>query len=250
MKIETEAQRLDRLAHGRQLQRLPKRFYKEVAISPARDILLDGRAVKTPLKKPLTLPTIALAEAIALEWRAQSEVINPHAMPLTKLANTAIDRAPMERPAIVGELVAYAGNDLVCYRADHPAALVTAQKAEWDQALEWADRVLGAMFFATAGVSHVPQPPEAIAAFEAAIASFDDFRLIGIHAMATLSGSALLATIVAMGGQTPEDAWSAATVDERWQNKLWGEDAEARDRRDAQGRDFVAAARFVNLAGA
>jgi chaperone required for assembly of F1-ATPase len=245
---ESETDRWERLARGRQIQRLPKRFYKEAAISQVREILLDGRAVKTPLKKPLALPTMPLAEAVAAEWRAQVGVIDPHSMPLTKLANTAIDRVPAERSAIVVELVSYAGNDLVCYRADHPTELAARQSASWDPIVAWADRSLGVAFLTTAGVTHRPQSPSALSAFKSAIDAIDDFRLVGLHAMATLSGSALLALTVATSETPAEDAWAAATVDERWQNEVWGEDHEAAQRRKAQAGEFIAAARFVNLA--
>ena len=133
---------------------MPKRFYKDVSVGDDRTILLDGRSVKTPMKTILTLPTVTLAEAVADEWRAQEKVINPALMPLTKLANTAIDRVGTERPHVAGEVVAFAANDLVCYRAGGPSELVTLQARHWNPVLHWAQAALDAAFKST--VRHHP----------------------------------------------------------------------------------------------
>jgi chaperone required for assembly of F1-ATPase len=250
MTNESEDKRFERLSRNRFTRPMPKRFYKEVAVSAAREILLDGRPVKTPLKQPLTMPTMLLAEAVAEEWRSQSESIDLLRMPLTKLANTAIDRAPHERLALIDELVAYAGSDLVCYRATEPAALVHRQAEQWDPVLHWAEAVLGVSLRAVDGLLHVPQPREALEAVRRKLVDLNGFNLVALHAIVTLSGSALLGLMLAKKAINPEVAWAAANLDERWQTELWGEDDEARLRTEARWNEFSAAVRFLNLAAA
>jgi chaperone required for assembly of F1-ATPase len=153
-KTETEDERLQRLSKGRAEKPLPKRFYKDVQVSKENRILLDGRSVKTPLKAVLQLPNRRLADAVAAEWTAQADVINPALMPLTKLANTAIDRATSERIHVVNEIVQYAASDLVLYRADKPEKLVSLQQQHWNPVLDWAQASLDAKFESTAGIVH------------------------------------------------------------------------------------------------
>ena len=157
MTTETEDQRFERLSRDRIQRPLPKRFYKSVTVTEQLGIALDGRSVKTPLKAPLVLPTRALAEAVAAEWDAQIEVINPHAMPLTKLANTAIDRAIAEKSKITAEILEFAGSDMVCYRAESPAGLVLRQTTHWDPIIAWAKVGPESQF--CNGEHHHPQAP-------------------------------------------------------------------------------------------
>jgi chaperone required for assembly of F1-ATPase len=248
MTNETEDQRWQRLLRDHTPRVFPKRFYKSVTVSHTREILLDGRPVKTPLKASLVLPTSSLAEAVAMEWSAQVDVIIPFKMPLTKLANTAIDQAPRERPAIVEELLAYANSDLLCYRAAEPEALVARQALHWDPQLEWAKVQLGAFLNVTSGIGHVSQSPEFLAACRHRISPVSNFHLVALHTLVTLSGSAILGLMVMEGSLTPETAWSASNLDEDWQNEQWGEDFEAKTRREARWAEFSAAARFLNLA--
>jgi chaperone required for assembly of F1-ATPase len=224
-----------------------RRFYKEVAISPGLGILLDGKPVKTPLKAPLELPSPALASAVAAEWQAQGSTINPHSMPLTKLANTAIDRASGELKAIRRDILAYAGNDLVCYRAEAPAGLVVRQAHAWDPVLAWARQKTGVEWRTTTGLRHIEQQPEALKAL-ADLLPERPFELVGCHALTTLSGSALLALMLLEEAISVENAWQSACAEEFWQRDQWGEDGEATARIEAQFREFGAAYQFVNLA--
>jgi len=249
MTDETADQRWERLSQERIDRPLPKRFYKIVTVGDDHSILLDGRAVKTPMKKKLALPTAALAEAVAEEWRAQLKVINPALMPLTKLANTAIDRVGTERPHVAGEVVAFAANDLVCYRAGEPAELLSLQTMHWNPVLHWAQAALDAAFQSTIGVSHVAQPAPALKAVERHIADLDDFMLTAVHNTMTLTGSALLALMLQARAISPEDAWAAAHVDEDFQISQWGEDFEAAARRAYRKTEFDATDRFLNLLG-
>ena len=244
---ESEDQRWERLSQERIDRPLPKRFYKDVTVGDDRSILLDGRSVKTPMKKMLTLPTVTLAEAVADEWRAQEKVINPALMPLTKLANTAIDRVGPERPHVAGEVVAFAASDLVCYRASGPSELVTQQARHWNPVLHWAQAALDAAFKSTVGVTHVPQSPAALNAVERYIAGLDDFTLTAAHNAMTLTGSALLALMLQARAISAKAAWVAAHVDEDFQIGQWGEDFEAVARRAYRKTEFDATDRFLNL---
>lgn len=228
---------------------LAKRFYSEVQTGSAApfQILLDGRAIKTPKKRPLGVPTKALAEAIADEWRAQATQVDPARMPLTRFANTAIDAVADEREAVAADIVAYAGSDLVCYRAESPEELIAQQARHWDPVVEWAEADLHARFAVVRGVMPVEQPESALAAVAETIAQYGEFRLTALHVLTTLTGSALLALAIDRRALSPEDVWSAAHVDEDYQISLWGEDAEAAARRRARRAEFDAAVRWLGL---
>jgi len=243
----------DNKAHpaiGKGKPSLPKRFYQDVTVKDeggGAALLLDGKTVRTPGKAKLVLPTRALAEAVAEEWRAQGERIDPVTMPLTKLANSAIDGVAGREPDVIGDIVKHAASDLVCYRAHAPQGLAEAQAEHWDQVLAWAKDALGAPLVLSQGVVHVAQPQASLDRIEQAIQGRDAFSLAALHVMTGLTGSALLALAVALGQMTPEQAWQAAHVDEDWQISNWGQDQEAADRREARWRDFAAAARMVTL---
>ena len=227
-----------------------RRFYKTVSLTDDLGIALDGRAVKTPLKVPLALPTRALAEAVAAEWEAQGEKLDPASMTLTKLANTAIDRVAASREAIEAEVLDYSNSDLVCYRADRPPDLVQRHTRQWDPVVDWARTALDAPFEVRMGVMHKPQPEAALGAFGAALNDMSDFELAAFHTLMTLTGSALIALMLARRAINPEEAWITAHVDEDYQIEQWGEDAEAAARRAARLKEFMAACRFLGLARA
>lgn len=237
---------------------LPRRFYSDAVAGPAEGgwtVLLDGKPVRTPAKAPLILPTQALAEAVADEWRAQSEIVDPDGMPLTRLANSALDGVAAAREATAAEVAKFAETDLVCYRAGEPPALVEQQAAAWDPVLDFAHGRLGARFFCAEGVMYVAQPEAARAAVrravdDAAVASpAGTLRLAALGVMTNLMGSVLLALAVAHDALTPEAAWAAAHVDEDYQIGLWGADEEAAERRERRWRDMAASARLYRLAG-
>jgi len=224
-----------------------KRFYQQAKADSENRILLDGRSVKTPARADLASPTASLAEAIADEWNAQAETIDPRAMPLTGLANAAIDRIAPDRAAFALGLAAYGESDLVCYRADGPAPLVARQAELWDPILAWAQQRYDAVFELATGVIHMRQPDETVARLRAAVAVRTPFELAGLSPLVTISGSLLIALAVAEGALGLDDAWAAATLDEQWQAEQWGEDAEAVAALAARQRDFAAAARFLAL---
>lgn len=226
---------------------LVKRFYKTATTDKAHGfrVLLDGRAVKTPAKRLLTLPTEALAAGVAAEWEAQGERIDPATMPFTRFANTAIDSVADALDAVAADIAAYASSDLLCYRAEGPAELAAAQSERWDPILAWARQSLGAQFRLAIGVMPVAQSPDALARVAAALHPYDAFRLTALHVITTLTGSALLALAHARGRLSLDDAWLAAHVDENYQLAHWGDDFEAAERRKARRAEFEAASRFL-----
>ena len=227
-----------------------RRFYKRAEVVTADGggfaVRLDGRAVRTPGKRPLVAPTRAVAERIAAEWAAQGETIEPMSMPATRLANSAIDGVVDTLAETCAAIADYAAADLVCYRAEAPEALVALQVAAYDPVLAWARDALGARFVTTVGLAHVAQPEAALAAARAAVEAYaDPFAVAALHVMTSLTGSLLLALMTATGALSPEAAWRAAHVDEDFQIGRWGEDDEAKRRHAARWRDFDAAAKVL-----
>jgi chaperone required for assembly of F1-ATPase len=224
-----------------------KRFYKQAAVGAGNRILLDGRPVQTPGRVPLALPNERLAGAVADEWNAQGETIEPRAMRLTGLANAAIDRIAPGSAAFAQGLAAYGESDLLCYRAEGPAPLVARQAALWDPLLAWAQARYDVAFEIVAGVIHRPQPAETVERLAAAVAARDAFALAGLSPLVTVSGSLIVALALAEGATGLDAAWAAAALDEHWQAETWGEDAEATQALAARRADFAAAARFLGL---
>lgn len=227
---------------------LPRRFYKQAEARPHEAgfaIALDGRTARTPAGKPLALSSRRVAEAIAAEWQAQGERIDPATMPLTRLANAAIDRVAAEMGGVRAEIVRYAGSDLLCYRASGPRSLVAAQEQAWNPLIAWVRERLGARFVLAEGVIHTPQPETAVGAVDRALADLDALSLAAVHAITTLTGSAIIALAVAHGAVSPADAWAAAHVDEDWQMAQWGRDEIALARRAARHAEMAAAALVV-----
>lgn len=236
---------------GEPARGLPKRFYTSASVEAKGPhdyrIRLDGRAVRTPAKAELAVPVEALAQAIAEEWQAQGTHIDPSSMPLTRLANSAIDGVTQREAEVRADIARYAGSDLLCYRADGPEALQQRQAEVWDPILRWAEQELGARFAIGTGLMPVAQPDAAKAAVARALEAYDGFALAALHVITTLTGSVLLALALARGHLTAEQAWAAAHVDEDWQISKWGEDAEARARRDRRWADMQAASRMLAL---
>lgn len=227
-----------------------KRFWKAVSVERADGawtISLDGRPVRTPARAALSVPTQALAEAIANEWRSVDDRIDLRRMPLTGLANAAIDRIAPEREAFAQGLARYAEADLACYRADGPAQLIDRQEERWDKLLAWARRRYNVDFAVTTGVTHVTQPAATVERLAHAVSSLDAFRLAGLSPLVTIGGSLAGALAVFEGAMTPADVWDAVSVDDEWQLERWGSDAEAEAALENRRNDFLAAARFLDL---
>ncbi|MFN3892861.1 MAG: ATP12 family chaperone protein [Beijerinckiaceae bacterium] len=242
------------LARRDQKKGLPRRFWKHAGVEEADGLFaltLDGRRARTPAQNALAVHSRDLAQAMAAEWDAQGEFVDPSAMPLTRIVNSALDGVAREMDATLDEVVKYAGSDLLVYRSGDPANLVAEQAAAWDPVLEWARARHGARFVLSEGVTFVTQPEASIEAmrraFEAVAGAGPGaaLRLAGLHVMTTLTGSALLALAVAEGYLDAAAAWKAAHVDEDFQMRAWGEDAEAMARRARRWREMEAAAKVV-----
>ncbi len=227
-----------------------KRFYREVEIVPVERgfaVMLDGQPIKTPAKQAMIVPNAALATAIAAEWEAQQDEIRPSLMPLTRLASTAIDRVAPQRDQIVQQIAAYAGTDLVCYRAAHPPELMARQQAAWQPLIDWAVLRYDAPLEVTAGVIPISQPPASVRAFAAAVARHDDFALAALHLATGACGSLVIVLALIEGRLDAAEAFSASQLDESFQIEAWGEDEEQARRRRALAEDIAAAARFLSL---
>jgi len=214
----------------------PRRFYKTAAAQPVESgfaVQLDGRTPKSPAKKPLILPTKALGDLVAAEWEAQVEFIDNSLMPATRLAFTAIDRISETRAEVAGEITAYASSDHLCYRAEHPTALVERQAREWGAILDWARAEHGLTFTPVAGIIHTPQPQATLAGVEALALTLDDFSLAGVAFAAGLFGSTVLALAVRAGRLTGPRALDVSRLEEIFQAEQWGQDAEAKARAEA-----------------
>jgi chaperone required for assembly of F1-ATPase len=223
---------------------LRRRFYENATVAATPDglaVQLDGKPVHTPARRMLAAPTQELAQALAAEWNAQTEVVDPAKMPLTRLANSIIDGVAEAPRPVADEIKKYLASDLLFYRAGTPQGLVERQARHWDPILQWAADALGAKFYLSEGVVHVAQPESALEAARAAVPD-DPWRLGAAHVITTLTGSALIALAMARGELSPEAAWQAAHVDEDWNMEQWGRDEMAMQRRDFRFAEFQAAA--------
>lgn len=224
-----------------------KRFYKAVSVSSERSILLDARAVRTPKKALLTLPTDALANAVAAEWRAQEGEIKPETMKLTGLANAAIDMIALDPADFARGLAAYGESDLLCYRAEAPPELVARQQGRWDPLIRWAEARFDIRLISVSGIIHKPQAAITLARLASAVAARSAFELAALSQLVTISGSLVIALALLEREIAPDAAFDAAHLDELWQAEQWGEDWMAADARTLRRADFVSACRFLDL---
>lgn len=227
-----------------------KRFYKQVTVGAEGGkyrILLDGRPLRTPAKALLELPVEAAAEALAAEWRAQGDKVNPAQMPLTRLANTAIDRISGNRNAVIDEICRYGASDLLCYRADGPDALVARQAAAWDGLLDWLAEAHAVRLAVTTGIVFIEQEAEDLARLRRIVEGFDDFTLVGLHTLTTIAGSCVIGLAVVAGRLSAPEAAALSSIDETFQAELWGEDAEMMARLRSRAAELAAAAEFIGF---
>jgi chaperone required for assembly of F1-ATPase len=234
----------------REKRKRAMRFYKQATVGESAggySVLLDGRPFRSPMKQPVVLPSAALAGAMAAEWEAQGAEILPESMPLTALACTALDRAGPQRGELEEQLLSYGGNDLLCYWADHPAALVERQRALWKPLLDWCRERHGARLEVRQGILHSPQPAAALAALKQALSELDPFRLAALSSACGASGSLVIALALLEGRLDAENAFAAAELDSSFQIERWGEDAEAAARRSGVRRDLAAVEEFLAL---
>jgi chaperone required for assembly of F1-ATPase len=226
-----------------------KRFWTDVTVDGDRVVRLDDRPVRTPGRVPLALPTDALAALVAQEWRDVGDAIDPRAMPLTGLANAAIDRIAPAPAAFAADLARYGGSDLLCYRADAPEPLVARQAAAWDPPLDWVRARYDVHVETVAGIVHRAQPPATLARLHDAVAALPPFALAPMAPVVTLTGSLILALALYEGAFAADTIWAAAHVDEDWQAEMWGEDALATEARATKRAAFDAAVAFLRALG-
>ncbi|MBO6561756.1 MAG: ATPase [Nisaea sp.] len=227
-----------------------KRFYKTASVGSSDggyQVLLDGRPIRTPAKAQMLLPVETLAAAIASEWEAQGEKVEPGSMPFMSLAATGIDRVTTQREAVIDQIAAYGGSDLVCYRADAPADLAERQMASWQPLLDWAEGRFDARLTVTAGIMPAEQPEAALKALRLAVAAYDDLVLSGLYQLTTGLGSLIIALAVVEGRIDAGKGVELALLDELFQAERWGEDSEAAERRETLARDMENAARFAAM---
>lgn len=228
----------------------PKRFWSETRVQACDGgftVVLDGRSVRTPAKAAFVLPSRALAERCAAEWDAQDARIDPNVMPMTRTANSAIDKVGAQHGEVAELLAAYGDSDLTCYRADAPEGLVAAQAAAWDPLLDWLEESLGVRLQPRTGIMHRPQDPAALARLTQEVHQLDAFLLAGFHDLVSLSGSLVIGFAVARGRLDPAEGWTLSRIDEDWQARLWGEDEEAAAQAALKRQAFLDAAEFFRL---
>jgi chaperone required for assembly of F1-ATPase len=227
-----------------------KRFYTSAGISAAADgfgVSLDARPLRTPARAPFLIPTPELADAVAAEWNAQGDTIEPRSMPLTGLANAAIDRVAADPAGFARGLAVFAENELLAYRAEGPAPLVARQAALWDPWLAWARGRYDVDFTLVTGIIHRPQPAATLDRLHAAYGALDAFRLAALNPVVTISGSAIIGLAVAEGAMDAEAAWTIGHLDELWQAEQWGKDPLAEAGHRERQTDLEAAVRFLRL---
>jgi chaperone required for assembly of F1-ATPase len=231
-------------------QELPKRFYKDVGVGGVGEagfaVTLDGRSPRTPGQKPVVVPSEALAQGMAAEWAAQGEFIDPQTMPLVRLVNSAIEAGDERKPVFRDEIVKYAGSDLLLYRADSPRELAAEQERLWDPPLVALARQFGVSFQPTIGIIHQAQPPATLTRLGETLVDEELIPLVAMVSLTGITGSGLLTLALRHGLMTPEEVWVAAHVDEDHNIRLWGDVAEATDRRAARRRDYDAAVSILN----
>lgn len=229
-----------------------KRFWTDATVEAGDGgwtVRLDGRAVKTPLKAALVMPTERMAQAVADEWQAQVGLVRPDTMPVTRSANSAIDKVAPQRDEVTGLIAAYGGSDLLCYRAAFPPALIARQAEAWDPLLDWAAQSLGAKLVSTTGVMPVAQDEGSLAVLHARVAGMGDFQIAAFHDLVAISGSLIIALAVTEGRLTQDRAWDCSRIDETWQTEQWGVDDDAAAMEAMRRAGFDHAGRFYGLCG-
>jgi chaperone required for assembly of F1-ATPase len=231
---------------------LPRRFYKAATVVQSAggwEVLLDSKPARTPGKRLVALPKANLADAVAAEWAAQGERINPSTMPLTRLTVTAIDGVAGRETEVIADMLQYGGSDLLCYRASTPLGHAALQQERWDPILAWGRDTQGLRFMLAEGIVHVIQPESTLQRMAELVGRPDAFSLAALHTITTITGSAILMLALLKRAVTPAAAWAAATADEDWQESQWGVVDEAAARRAQRLADFQAACRLLDLVG-
>ncbi|MBR9843702.1 MAG: ATPase [Rhodobacteraceae bacterium] len=227
-----------------------KRFWKDTAVAEDESgfgVRLDGRAVKTPAKAALIVPTRSMAEAIAAEWEAQDGEINPTAMPTTRGANAAIDKVRIQHGEVADMLAEYGNSDHLCYRATQPEELILRQEEAWNPLLEWSASELKAPLARVSGIMHCAQDPESLAQLRKRVHALNEFELAAFHDLVSLSGSLVIGFAAVHRWSPIERLWEISRIDETWQEEHWGVDEEAQAQAEIKREAFFHADRFFGM---
>ena len=228
-----------------------KRFWNETSVEEKEDgfaVRLDGRAVKTPAKARLVVPTRAMAEAIAAEWDAQGEDVDPTRMPTTRGANAAIDKVRVQHGEVADMLAEYGNSDLLCYRATQPQELVARQAEAWDPLLDWAASDLQARLEPREGLMHADQEAQSLKTLRQRVHDLNEFELAAFHDLVSLSGSLVIGFAAVHKWDQIERLWDISRIDETWQEEQWGIDEEAKAQAEVKREAFLHAERFFFMA--
>ena len=227
-----------------------KRFYKKVEVSSIDlgfRITLDDKALLSPGKTKLVVPSKALANAIADEWRNQEDQIIPSTMPFMVLSSTAVDRVRPRSDDTIDEILSFLETDLLCYRAQEPDALVREQNEVWQPLLNWCEGLIGSAFNVTSGIMPVSQVPTLVPSARKILRSYNDFELLGLHQFTSISGSAVIGLALSENHIELEAAYQAAFIDDYFQINNWGEDADASLRIANRRREMLEIKEFLDL---
>ncbi|GAA6180008.1 ATPase [Shimia sp. NS0008-38b] len=228
-----------------------KRFWKDTtpeAVEGGYGVFLDGRAVKTPAKAALVVPTQVMAEAMAAEWDAQDGEVDPASMPVTRSANAAIDKVAIQHAEVAEMLAEYGGSDLVCYRATTPQELIDRQVEAWDPLLVWAEESLGAKLKPVAGVMFEAQDSESLRKLSTLVHGFDNFQMAAFHDLVGISGSLIIGFAATHDLHPIETLWRLSRIDEQWQEDQWGRDDDAAEEAEKKHQAFLHAYAFFKMA--
>jgi chaperone required for assembly of F1-ATPase len=228
-----------------------RRFWKEVAVEECEGgyrITLDTRPIRTQGGTAQVLPTVALAEAMAEEWRAQGEEVDSKSFPLRDLADFAIDHAGNDRDKVITSLLAYAETDTLCYRADPDEPLFQRQRELWEPLVTACEARHGVRFERVSGIIHRKQPEATLERLREVLESKSAFELSALNMLASLASSLCIGLAALEPGSDPAALFAAANAEEDWQAELWGWDFAAEQARDTRLKAFELAARFAELA--
>ncbi len=228
-----------------------KRFYKDVATAAEGagwKVTLDGRAIKTAGGKPQVVPSIALATAMAAEWAAQGEELDPGLFMLRDLADYAIDVVAGDPAEVIATLLRYAETDTLCYRAEPDEPLAARQAELWEPLLRTAEARWDVHFERVAGIIHRPQPDATLRRLELVLQAESAFVLAALNTLTSLAASLVIGLAALAPDADLAALWDAAELEGDWQAELWGKDHEAEERRARRLAAFCKAAEFARAA--
>ncbi|OBX19156.1 molecular chaperone [Erythrobacter sp. QSSC1-22B] len=228
-----------------------KRFYSEVSITGETDgwtVRLDGRAIKTQGGQPQLLPTPAIAELLAAEWRDQGETLDPKRFVHRDLADYAIDMVARDPDPVRDNLLAYVETDTLCYRADPDEPFWRRQQQQWEPLVAGFEAREQVVLERVSGVIHRPQRPETLAALRERLGRFTPFELAALETLTSLAASLCVGLSVLDAEADAQALWDAANLEEDWQIENWGADEEAQERRVLRTGQFLAALDFARAA--